>query len=74
MKKFFTDLFTEADGVTWDLGRVAGTVAFLQYLGYGLYAYVFKGQVFDPQASGLGLAALMAGYGGMIWAKAKETK
>ena len=72
--KFLTDLFTETDGTTWDLGRVQGTIAFATYLVYAGWAYVVKGQVFDPQAVGIGIAALMAGYGGMIWAKGKETK
>lgn len=72
MMKFIADLFTESDGKTWDLGRCLGALAFLQYLGYGLYAYVFKGQVFDPQAAGIGLTTMMGGFGAMILMKGKE--
>jgi hypothetical protein len=74
MMKFFMDLFTESDNVTWDLGRVLGSIAFLQYLGYGLDAYVIRGQMFDPISAGSGLAAMMAGFGAMILMKGKETK
>ena len=70
--KLVIDLFTEADGKTWDLGRVQGTVAFAAYLLTMTWAYVWRGQAFDPQAVGIGLAAVMAGYGGMIWMKGKE--
>lgn len=74
MKKFFRDLFTEADNTTFDLGRVQGTLAFASYLFYAFWAYVIKGQSFDPQTAGIGLAAVMAGYGGMIWMKGKEAE
>lgn len=70
--KFVRDLFTESDGTTWDLGRLIGTLAFLQYLGYGLNAYVIRGQIFDAAACATGLTLMMAGYGGMILMKGKE--
>lgn len=70
--KFFRDLFTEADGKTWDLGRVQGTIAFATFLGLSVYAYCWKGQTFDPSAWGIGFGAVAAAYGAMIWMKDKE--
>lgn len=67
-------LFTEADNTTWDVGRfqwAAGTVVFFLL---SLFAYGYKGQPFDPVLWGTGFGAIMAAGGGMIWAKAKETK
>lgn len=68
--KFVRDLFTEADNETWDLGRVQGTVAFAAYL-VALLIATAQGK-FEAQAAGIGLAAVMAGYGGMIFLKGKE--
>lgn len=70
--KFIRDLFTESDNTTWDLGRVQGTIAFGSVLFAMLWAYIVRGQNFDPQSVGIGIAALMAGYGGMIYLKGKE--
>lgn len=70
--KLLRDLFAEADNSTWDLGRILGAIAFTQYLGYGLNAYVIHNQVFDPVSAGTGLAAMMAGFGAMILMKGKE--
>lgn len=70
--KFFKDLFTESDGETWDLGRVQGTIAFAVYLSVSFWAYSVQGQKFDGQNFGVGLAAVMVGYGGMVMLKDKE--
>lgn len=70
--KFIRDVFTESDGTTWDLGRLqwfVGTIAFFALSGF---AYVFKGQPFEPVTWGAGLAAVLAAGGGMVWMKSKE--
>lgn len=72
MMKFIRDLFTESDGTTWDLGRVQGTVAFASFLGAALWAYIIRGQMFDPQALGIGIGAVMGAYGLMIKLKGSE--
>jgi hypothetical protein len=72
--KFIRDLFTEADGTTWDLGRVQGTLGFALFLFLSGYAYTWKGDKFDPQAWGIGFGAVTAAYGAMILLKDKEAK
>lgn len=70
--KLITDLFTESDNETWDLGRVQGTIAFGCFLFYSFWAYVVRNQTFDPQTFGIGFGAVATGYGAMIWMKGKE--
>jgi len=72
MMKFIRDLFTESDGKTWDLGRVQGTIGFATFLGLSVFAYIVKGQAFDPATWGAGFGAVVAAYGAMIWMKDKE--
>lgn len=70
--KFIRDVFTEADGVTWDLGRLqwfVGTVVFFALSGF---AYMIRGQVFDPVAWSTGFAGSLVAGGGMVWMKSKE--
>jgi len=69
---FVKNLFTEADGVTWDLGRLQWFVGTVVYFGLSGYVYVFKAQAFDPVAWGAGFAAVLAAGGGMVWMKSKE--
>jgi hypothetical protein len=70
--KFVRDLFTEADGATWDLGRVQGTVGFVTFLALSVFSYGIKGDKFDPQTWGIGFGAVTAAYGAMILLKDKE--
>lgn len=70
--KFLLDCFSESDGKTWDVGRIqwfAGTVCFFGLSGW---AYIFKGQAFDPVTWGAGLIAVLGSGAGMIWLKGKE--
>lgn len=69
---FILNLFTEADGKTWDLGRFQwfiGTVIFFALSGW---AYGIHKQVFDPVAWSAGFSASLLAGGGMLWAKSKE--
>ena len=66
------DLFTESDNETWDVGRLQWAVGTIVYFALSAYAYVWKGQPFDPIAWGTGFGAVMAGGGGMVWMKGKE--
>lgn len=72
--KFIRDVFTEADGTTWDLGRFQWFVGTVVYFGLSGFAYVVKGQAFEPVTWGAGLAAVLAAGGGMVWMKSHETK
>lgn len=70
--KFLMDIFTEADGKTWDLGRFQWFVGTVAFFGLSGWAYIFRGQAFDPTAWGAGRAAVLASGAGMIWMKDKE--
>ena len=70
--KFISNMFTEADNVTWDLGRVQWFVGTVVFFALSAWAYGYKGQAFDPVSWGGGLAAVLAAGGGMIWMKSKE--
>lgn len=72
--KILRDLWCEADNQTWDLGRVLGTVGFLQYFFTGSWSVIFHGDKFDWQASGIGVASMFAGFGALIYFKDKEKK
>lgn len=67
--KFVRDLFTESDGVTWDLGRVSWFAGFLTLVGMTIWQH----DKFEPATFGAGLGAVMAAGGLMIWAKSKES-
>lgn len=70
---FILNLFTEADGKTWDLGRFQWFVGTVVFFGLSGWAYIFHGQAFDPVAWGGGLAAVLGSGGAMLWMKSKET-
>jgi hypothetical protein len=72
VKKILFDCFTEADGKTWDLGRIQWFVGTLVFFGMTGWVYGYKGQMFDPAAFGTGLGLVLAAGGGMIWMKDKE--
>lgn len=69
--KLFVDLFTGADGETWDLGRLAFGVTLAQFLAMGIYALYLNRPV-DFQDFGLGAAAIAAGFGALL--KFKESQ
>jgi len=70
MSQILKDLVTGKDGVTHDIGRWGGMVAFLSGLGFQGYS-LYQGQPFDMLNFGTGIGALAAGVGAML--KLKET-
>lgn len=70
--RFVTDLFTEADGKTWDLGRVQGTIGFATFLALAVYSVVVKGAPFNAQEFGIGFGSVSLAYGAMVMLKDKE--
>ena len=72
MIKFITDCFTEADGKTWDLGRIQWFIGTLVFFGVSLFSYIYHGQTFDPVAWATGFSGTLLAGGGMIWLKDKE--
>lgn len=72
MNRFITDLFTEADNDTWDLGRIMWALGVVMFFGLSVMAYGVFRQAFDPITFGTGFAAVLGAGGGMIWMKSKE--
>ncbi len=70
--KTVKDMFTEADGTTWDLGRMQWFVGTVVYFVLSAWAYGYHRQPFDPVLWGTGFAAVLASGGGMIWLKGHE--
>ena len=58
-------LFSDPAGIPDD-GRIGAMAAIFTGLGLAIYAVVHAHQVFDMQAYGIGIGALMAGIGGML--------
>lgn len=66
MLKLLKDLFTEADGVTFDMKRLLWALGVLWFMATETYAVAAKGLVFDPLATATGLAGLIAAGGAAI--------
>jgi hypothetical protein len=65
---FFRTLLTEDDAnQVWCPMRIAFWVAFALFVVLCLYAYVVKGQSFDPVAFGAGAGGLITGAGAGIF-------
>lgn len=69
MKKFFKDLFTLADGTSYDLGRVLWALGVIWYLALGIFAILLNKQAFNFVEAGTGLGLALAGGGAALWAK-----
>lgn len=72
IKKFLTDLFTEADNHTFDLAKILALIAIVDGLALATYAVVVKGIMFNFQDFGTGVGILFAGLGVVLGFK-KET-
>lgn len=72
MKKFFHDLFTEPDNLTFCPIRLVAIWGALQYLGLAVANYI-QHNVFDAQNYAIGFGALLGGIGVALGLK-KDTK
>lgn len=68
-KKFFNDIFTGKDNVTFDIGRVLWFKGVIAYILISAFE-VYRGVNMDMVAWGTGLAALLGGGGAAIGMKA----
>jgi hypothetical protein len=68
--KFWRDIMTESDGTTYCPVRIFGTGLITTHVGATVWQVIQHG-TFDAVAFGTGSAALIAGLGGAIGAKAK---
>lgn len=60
--KWLTEILTDAQDY-YAAARSVGIVGVLTFLALSIYAVVFKGQPWDPQAFGIGFGAVVAGMG-----------
>lgn len=63
IRKLLIHMTTLSDNKSFDIVRIMGLFMGLQFLGNALFAVVVKGHDFDPNAYGLGAAALLAALG-----------
>jgi hypothetical protein len=64
--EFLKHLFTEVDNTTADLSKLLAAMSIVNALGLSIYVVVWKGQPFDLQAYGMGIAALFAGTAALL--------
>ena len=60
------DCLTGIDGETYDPARVGGMAGLVTYLSLSVVAVIWKGQPFDPQSFGIGIAGVLAGFGAAV--------
>lgn len=65
MTRLLRDLFTEADGRTFDLKRALWALGVVWFMACETYA-IARGQPFDPQGTAIGLGGLIAAGGAAI--------
>lgn len=66
------DLLTLDDNETLDLGRLLWALGVVAFISLSTYTTVRQDKPFDPQAFGVGFAAVLAAGGGMVqWMRDK---
>ncbi len=68
MRKFLSDLFKGISGQNWELARILAAWAVASFSGTFIGAFI-RGQPLDFAAIGTGFGIVLAGAGGLIWAK-----
>ncbi len=69
--KLVHDMHTGVDGVSYDWGRVWGSIGAATFIWLSIWSYCVKGTPFDPVTWGAGLSAVLVGVGMTLLAKAK---
>lgn len=64
--KIIRDILTDYDGTTYDTGRVIAVALVLSMIGFEGYS-VYHTKLFDPQAFGMGMGAVLAALGCAIF-------
>lgn len=64
MKNLVKDLFTSSDGVTWEWASIQGALAFLAFLVFSAFHYIYMKMPFDPVSFGTGTGAIGLATGG----------
>ena len=63
---FLKGMFTEVDNQTFDMSKALAALSVLTALGLAIYSVVWKGDTFDLNAYGMGIAALFAGTAALL--------
>lgn len=61
--KVIRDMFTSADGTSWEWASIQGALAFIAFIVYSTYHYIVLKNPFDPISFGTGTSAIAAGTG-----------
>lgn len=64
--KCVKDCFTERDNQTIDLKRLLWAAGTLWFMAQDSFAVLWKGQAFDPQATGIGLTGIITAGGAAV--------
>lgn len=68
--KVIKDLFTLANGEDYDIGRVAGGLGVVTFIGLSIADFYFNHK-FDPQTWGMGFGLMVTGVGAALMLKHK---
>lgn len=68
--KLIKDLFTLANGEDYDIGRVAGGLGVVTFMGLSIADFYFN-KKFDPQSWGMGFGLMVTGVGAALMLKHK---
>jgi len=71
MGNFFKDISTGIDNQTHDVGRVAGILGLLTFLGLEIFVVVYKGMPFDMTAFGTAFGLMIVAIGAALKLKAE---
>ena len=63
MNKIVKDCFTDSSGEYWEFASILGATAFLAFLIFSAYHYLWLKTPFDPIAFGTGSMAIAGGTG-----------
>lgn len=70
--RILNDIFTQNDGIAQDVARWFGAATILVFLYLSVHNVVIAGHPFDPEAFGLGAAALLTSVGAFIYLREKS--
>jgi hypothetical protein len=64
--QFLKSMFTEIDNETFDLSKILAALSVLTSIFLAIYSVVFRGDLFDVNSYGIGMAALFAGTAALL--------
>jgi len=64
--EFLKSMFTEVDNKTFDLSKILAALSVVTSLILSVYSVVWRGDSFDVNSYGMGMAALFAGTAALL--------